>query len=227
MKHVIDDQDKNKYEAYTKQEVLELIQEVAQSGELPEELNGLVITLKNPIDNQGYKIAFCSQAEYNELEAGGQLESNCYYYITDDTSWDDFMEDVNDVIENMQENIALLPRTQELMQQEASENQNEVDVNALINTNDYIEVTGYIKDNDYPNKKFFVVRLKKNGSSEVNEGHSLVSFGTYILDIYVRHNVSSSRNYISFHKQEITGNSGYDSSNYTFKILNVKELINY
>ena len=89
MKHIFDDADKNKYEAYTKQEVLEVIQEAISSGELPEEINGLVLTFKNPVDNQAYKIAFCTQAKYNELVAAGQIEENCYYFITDDSSFDD------------------------------------------------------------------------------------------------------------------------------------------
>lgn len=95
MKHIIDDADKNKYEAYSKEEVLEVIQEAISSGELPEEINGLVITLKNPIDNNGYKIAFCTQAKYNELQTGGQLESNCYYFIIDDTTMDDLNDELN------------------------------------------------------------------------------------------------------------------------------------
>lgn len=97
MKHLFDDVDKNKYEAYDKAEVLALIQEVAESGELPDEINGLVITLKNYIDNQAYKIAFCTQAKYNELEASGTLETNCYYFITDDTSYDDIVESLNNI----------------------------------------------------------------------------------------------------------------------------------
>ena len=97
MKHIIDDADKNKYEAYTKQEVLNVIQEAISSGQLPEEINGLVLTFKNPIDNQAYKIAFCTQAKYNELESGGNLEPNCVYYITDDTSY----EDITTAIDNL------------------------------------------------------------------------------------------------------------------------------
>ncbi len=89
MKHIFDDADKNKYEAYTKEEVLEVIQEAISSGELPEEINGLVLTFKNPVDNQAYKIAFCTQAKYNELVAAGQIEENCYYHIVDDTTFED------------------------------------------------------------------------------------------------------------------------------------------
>ena len=104
MKHLFDDSDKNKYEGYTKQEVLEVIQEAISSGELPEEINGLVLTFKNPIDNQGYKIAFCTQSKYNELKAAGTLEANCIYFITDDTTFEEFEneldqidKDINDV----------------------------------------------------------------------------------------------------------------------------------
>jgi len=97
MKHIIDDLDKNKYEAYTKVETLAAIQEAISSGELPEEINGLVLTFKNPVDNQAYKIAFCTQAKYNELEAGGDLEENCIYYITDDTTLDDLNTTLDEI----------------------------------------------------------------------------------------------------------------------------------
>lgn len=103
MKHVINDTDKNKFEAYDKTEVLAAIQEAISSGELPEEINGLVITLKNPIDNLGYKIAFCTQAKYNELEAGGDLEVNCYYFITDDSTFDDWNTIITDLQARMDE----------------------------------------------------------------------------------------------------------------------------
>ncbi len=106
MKHIFDDSDKNKYEAYTKEEVLEVIQEAISSGELPEEINGLVLTFKNPIDNLGYKIAFCTQAKYNELEAAETLEANCIYYITDDKTYEDFeakIEEFEQLVEQLVE----------------------------------------------------------------------------------------------------------------------------
>lgn len=108
MKHIFDDADKNKYAAYTKQEVLAVIQEAISTGELPEEINGLVLTFKNPIDNLGYKIAFCTQAKYNELKATQQLEQNCLYYIIDDTTLDDIngaIDDINEDIENINDEI--------------------------------------------------------------------------------------------------------------------------
>jgi hypothetical protein len=102
MKHIIDDADKNKYEALSKAEVIALLQQVIESGQLPEgELEGLVISLRNPIDNLDYKIAFCSQAKYNELKAAEQLEANCYYIITDDTSYEDLDESLKEIKEQI------------------------------------------------------------------------------------------------------------------------------
>ena len=111
MKYIIDDNDKNKHEAYTKQEVLNVIQEAISTGELPEDINGLVLTFKNPIDNKGYKIAFCTQAKYNELEARGQLEADCLYFITDDNSYDDLVESLTiatDEIEGLNDDVTSL-----------------------------------------------------------------------------------------------------------------------
>lgn len=99
MKHIIDDADKNKYEALSKAEVIALLQQVIESGELPEgELNGLVLALRNPIDNNDYRIAFCTQAKYNELQAAGQLQENTYYIITDDQSYNDLVSAIERLI---------------------------------------------------------------------------------------------------------------------------------
>lgn len=247
MKHIFDDQDKNKYEAYSKEETLELLQEVIASGELPEELNGLVITLKNPIDNLGYKIAFCTQAKYNELEAGGQLESNCYYYITDDTSWDDFVDEVNQIIAGMRTEIDALPKFQELMQEEASEvnlgdGTQVVHLNAMENQNNYIEITGYIKTGltGSQGKEYVYfshkLKIKKQGEGQyvtrlAQEIYFPDRFSTNnilvleMVAIWGDYSDAPQINYVM--TNAATGDttcSGYDIA---YKILSVKELINY
>lgn len=236
MKHLFDDQDKNKYEAYTKQEVLELLQEVIQSGELPEELNGLVITLKNPIDNLGYKIAFCTQAKYNELVANEELETNCYYFITDDSSWDDFMEQVNDAIDDMQSDIAALPRTQELMREEASEGETTITLNELTNNDDWVEITGYVREDTTPcYANYFTHRVK---IQDVDHGTGIVRRGQSVLymadndDIIVVNTQLQTRAASSWDYSKLTiskSNQGNNPSakTYVVKILSVKELINY
>lgn len=114
MKHIIDDVDKNKFEAFTKAEVLALIQQVIEEGQLPQDLlNALVISIKNPIDNQGYKIAFCTQAKYNELQSAGTLENDCWYIITDDTTSDDIdavITNLNTAVEDLQDTTGTLTR---------------------------------------------------------------------------------------------------------------------
>lgn len=138
MKHIFDDADKNKYEAYTKEEVLEVIQEAISSGELPEEINGLVLTFKNPVDNEGYKIAFCTQAKYNELEAGGQLEANCLYYITDDTT----LDDIENTLDTLQEIVDDLDISNKVDKEVVSGKY----TTTITHNNGNIDIKSYFKD---------------------------------------------------------------------------------
>lgn len=238
MKHIIDDQDKNKYEAYTKEEVLEVIQEAISSGELPEEINGFVITLKNPIDNLGYKIAFCTQAKYNELEAGGQLESNCYYYITDDTTYDDMVEEIETALENFQNQVALVPRTQELMRQEASEGATEITLNELTNNDDWVEISGYVRENTTPCFAYYFTHRVK--IQDVDEASGIVKYSQSVIypDVSSSDDVlivrtrlttraASSWDYSKLGVSISNAGSNPSSTSYVCKILSVKELINY
>lgn len=236
MKHLFDDQDKNKYEAYTKQEVLELLQEVIQSGELPEELNGLVITLKNPIDNLGYKIAFCTQAKYNELQQAGEVEANCYYYITDDTSWDDFIDEVNGIIATMQNDIAVLPRTQELMREEASEGATELTLNELTNNDDWVEITGYVREDTTPcYAYYFTHRLKiqdvDDASGIVRRGQSTLYLADnddiIVVSTRLQTRAASNWDYSKLIISKANEGNNPSAKTYVVKILSVKELINY
>lgn len=230
MKHVIDDTTKNKFEALDKSEVLAAIQQIIEQGEIPQELmNGVALTLRNPIDNQDYKIAFCTQAKYNELEAGGQLETNCYYFITDDNSYDVMVEEINGAIEDFQTEIDLLPRTQELMQSEAEENQHYIPINNMTDTNNWIEITGYVKENSQGNKYYFTQRLKVTTSGVTNRGQSIVTLSNvtlnYMFTVWCSCNYYDSNNQISVSLSALSDN--ITESDYSYKILSVKELINY
>lgn len=237
MKHVIDDTNKNKFEALDKSEVLAAIQQIIEEGEIPQELmNGVALTLRNPIDNQDYKIAFCTQAKYNELEAGGQLETNCYYYITDDTSWDDFLEDANEVLEQIQQEVALLPRTQELMREEASEGATEITLNELTDNNNWVEITGYVREDTTPTYcYYFTHRIK---IQDVDHGTGLIMRGQSVLylsdndDIIVvktqlQTRAASSWDYSKLNISKSNEGNNPSSKTYVVKILSVKELINY
>lgn len=229
MKHIFDDTDKNKFEAMDKAEILAAIQQIVEEGEIPQELiNGVALTLRNPIDNQDYKIAFCTQAKYNELEAGGQLETNCYYYITDDTSYDDMVSEINTALEGFQSTIDLLPRTQELMQEEATEGQRQINVNNPSDVNNFIEITGYVRPNNQVTKWYFTQRLKVELQGSVDVGVSIIPadiFPDYLMAVRTRfYYYENSGSYISV---SLASFGTPDASDYTYKILSVKELINY
>lgn len=102
MKYIIDDTDKNKHEAMSKQEIIALLQQVIDEGEIPEELiDGVITKIRNTLDNKPYGIVFCTQAKYNELEANEELEENTYYFITDDVSVETLEQKIDEYFETI------------------------------------------------------------------------------------------------------------------------------
>lgn len=91
MYYVIDD-DKNLKEALDKEGVFALLEKAIEDGTLENIVkdSAFVSKLKCCVSGQTNKVAFISQAKYNELKEGGLLETNALYFITDDTSCEDF-----------------------------------------------------------------------------------------------------------------------------------------
>lgn len=91
MYYVIDD-DKNLKEALDKEGVFALLEKAIEDGTLENIVkdSAFVSKLKCCVSGQTNKVAFVSQAKYNELQEGGLLEANALYFITDDTSCEDF-----------------------------------------------------------------------------------------------------------------------------------------
>ena len=90
MAHYVHDEKNNLIDALSKEEIYALLADVIEQGELPIAQNEAFVTMfKNIVDGNPYKIAFCTQAQYNELEALGEIEEDTLYYITDDTTLDD------------------------------------------------------------------------------------------------------------------------------------------
>ena len=58
--------------------------------------------LHSDLNNTDHSIEFVTQAQYNQLEAQGQLVANTYYFITDDTT----AEDTNNKISELENDIA-------------------------------------------------------------------------------------------------------------------------
>ena len=81
------DENHNLVEAYDKEGVLAVLAQAIADGSLSGIVadSAFVTQLKCCVGGATHKMAFVSQAKYNELEASGGLLENCMYYITDDT----------------------------------------------------------------------------------------------------------------------------------------------
>ena len=116
------DENNNKVEALDKEGVLAAIEQAIADGSLA----GLVadaafITkLKCCVSGTTYKIAFTTQAYYNELVAAGTVEENTYYYIIDDTSAEEIdqaLKDINNTINGINKRVGAL-ETKTLLEKE-------------------------------------------------------------------------------------------------------------
>lgn len=92
MKYYVLDENKNMHEAYTKEDIVALLEKVIADGSLEsiEEDTAFVSKIKSLVSGGTYHIDFVTQTKYNELQATGQILANCYYFITDDTTEEDF-----------------------------------------------------------------------------------------------------------------------------------------
>ena len=96
MAHYVHDEKNNRIEALSKEETYALLAEAIQEGELPsvDEDTAFVTMFKSIVDGKAYKMGFCTQAQYNQLEAQGLLVADAYYIITDDTTLEDILAEI-------------------------------------------------------------------------------------------------------------------------------------
>lgn len=90
MFYVLDEQN-NKIEAFDKEGVLNAIETAIANGSLASLLAdaGFISKLKCCVTGGTNKVAFVTQAKYNELGATDALLDNCLYIITDETTSED------------------------------------------------------------------------------------------------------------------------------------------
>lgn len=110
MSYFVLDENNNRVEAYSKEEVLSVLAQAIADGSLSSITAdaGFISKLKSYVDGGTFKIAFITQAKYNELVASNQLVSNCFYYITDDTTCEDIeasIETINDTLASLNTRI--------------------------------------------------------------------------------------------------------------------------
>lgn len=109
MFYVIDD-NKNKIEALSKEDVYAILEQAIEDGDLEhvEADSAFVSKLKSIVNGSVHHVEFVTQAQFNELQQSGELISGCYYFITDD----DTADDLEDAVEELSGDIdALEDRT--------------------------------------------------------------------------------------------------------------------
>ena len=108
MAHYIHDEKNNRIEGMSKEEIYALLAAAIQSGELPsvDEDTAFVTMFKSIVDGKTYKMAFCTQAQYNELKDNNELVADAYYIITDDTSYNDLIQYIATVLRALNDEVA-------------------------------------------------------------------------------------------------------------------------
>lgn len=98
MNYVLDDKG-NKIEAYSKEEILSVLQQCIDDGSLSgvDAQSAFVSKLKCCVGGDTYPISFVTQAKYNELKQNNQLVKNQLYFITDDTTEEVLEQNINDL----------------------------------------------------------------------------------------------------------------------------------
>lgn len=108
MSHFVIDENNNKVTAYSAEEVLSVLAQAIADGSLANIVASaaFIDKIKCCVSGETNKIAFVTQAKYNELEAAGTIEENVLYEITDDTT----VEDINQALTNINESITSLDK---------------------------------------------------------------------------------------------------------------------
>ena len=97
------DENHNLIEAYDKEGVLAVLEQAIADGSLSGITadSAFVSQLKCCVSGQANKVAFVTQAKYNELKASNMLLSNCLYFVIDDTTADDIDRILSELSEKM------------------------------------------------------------------------------------------------------------------------------
>lgn len=108
MEFFVIDENHNLIEAYDKEGVLAVLEQAIADGSLSGITadSGFISKLKCCVSNGTMRVAFVTQAKYNELQASGGLLADCIYYITDDTT----VEDIDKKLAEQDEKLAQCSR---------------------------------------------------------------------------------------------------------------------
>lgn len=97
------DEHHNLIEAYDKEGVLAVLAQAIADGSLSgiTENSAFVSQLKCCVSGQANKVAFVTQAKFNEMKASDSLLANCLYFVTDDTTADDIDETLTELTDTV------------------------------------------------------------------------------------------------------------------------------
>ena len=113
MPYYVLDEENNKVEAYTKEEILSVIAQAIADGSLAKISAdaGFISKIKCACTGTTIKEAFITQAQYNALEAAGTLDAYTEYNIIDDTTCEDIdnaLKEINTDLSELKPNVSNL-----------------------------------------------------------------------------------------------------------------------
>lgn len=96
MKYYLLDENKNLIEGFDKEGFLALLEQAIEQGTLEniDEDSAVASKIRSVLNGTTHHIEFITQAQYNQLVADEELVANTWYFITDDTSYDELLEQV-------------------------------------------------------------------------------------------------------------------------------------
>lgn len=104
----------NLVETLSKEEIYSLLAAAIEQGKLPsvDTPTAFVTMIKSIVDGKAYKQAYCTQAQYNELVAEGLVQANTVYYITDDDSYNELVNAINNNANQIQSTMSEINRVE-------------------------------------------------------------------------------------------------------------------
>lgn len=103
-KYYLLDENKNLVEGFDKEGFLALLEQAIEDGSLEniDENSAVASKLRSVLNGTTHNIEFVTEAQYNQLEAEGELVPNTYYFITDDTTYEGLETTINQVLEDIE-----------------------------------------------------------------------------------------------------------------------------
>lgn len=209
------DENNNRIETLSKEQVYALLAAAIQQGQLPvlEQDTAFVTMVKSIVDGKSYKIGFCTQAQYNELEAQGLLEADALYIITDDDSYDDLataltnlsndIESINTTLTALQDALTnaetAIIDLQERVETLETKHLYRHDI-SIIGTGYGVYLTLYLNTDAQITSQSDLMNYIQNGKTIGASGYksedyvdgicpilSILNFGNYLQASYIRH----------------------------------------